>query len=211
MFIPTSFVMSEKTEQHQFIHDFAFGVLVSSSLSGTHLPFVLREEEGENGVLYTHCAKENPHWQELDNADVLVVFTGPHNYISPSWYAKGPAVPTWNYTTVHAYGRVSFLNDDQTIEALDDVVTSYEPELLVCRDILTDKIKERLLPAIVGFKIEISRMEGKIKLGQQRSTADQQGVYKKLSTSQNLEDMALAQYMKRINVGLGNVDQENHN
>jgi transcriptional regulator len=204
MFIPTSFVMSEKTEQHQFIHDFAFGVLVSSSLSGTHLPFILREEEGENGVLYTHCAKENPHWQELDNADVLVVFTGPHNYISPSWYAKGPAVPTWNYTAVHAYGRVSFLNDDEIIDALDDVVKSYEPELLVSRDILTDRLKERLLPAIVGFKIEITSMQGQLKLGQQRSKADQQGVYKALSESQDLEDLALAEYMKKTNIGLGN-------
>jgi len=204
MFIPASFVMHEKAEQHQFIHDFAFGVLVSGSLSGTHLPFILREEEGENGVLYTHCAKENPHWQELDNADVLIIFTGPHSYISPSWYAKGPAVPTWNYTAVHTYGRVSFLNDDQTIEALDDVVKRYEPELLVSRDILTDRLKERLLPAIVGFKIEITRMEGKLKLGQQRSKTDQLGVYQALAKSSHLEDLALAQYMKKIDIGLGN-------
>ena len=204
MFIPTSFVMREKAKKHQFIHDFAFGILVSGSLSGTHLPFVLREDEGENGVLYTHCAKENPHWQELDNADVLVVFTGPHNYISPSWYAKGPAVPTWNYTAVHAYGRVSFLNDDETITALDEVVEKYEPGLLVSRDILTDRLKKRLLPAIVGFKIEISRMEGQLKLGQQRSKADQLGVYQALAQSSQLEDLALAQYMKKINIGLGN-------
>ena len=204
MFIPTSFVMHEKAKKHQFIHDFAFGILVSGSLSGTHLPFVLREDEGENGVLYTHCAKENPHWQELDNADVLVVFTGPHNYISPSWYAKGPAVPTWNYTAVHAYGRVSFLNDDETITALDEVVEKYEPGLLVSRDILTDRLKERLLPAIVGFKIEISHMEGQLKLGQQRTKADQQGVYHALSTSQDLEDLALAEYMKKMNIGMGN-------
>jgi transcriptional regulator len=204
MFIPTSFVMGEKTEQHQFIHDFAFGVLVSSSLNGTHLPFVLREEEGKNGVLYTHCAKENPHWQELDNADVLVIFTGPHNYISPSWYKTSPAVPTWNYTAVHAYGKVSFLKDDETIDVLDDVVKSYEPALLVSRDILTDRLKERLLPAIVGFKIEITSMQGKLKLGQQRTKADQQGVYKTLSGSQDPADLALAEYMKKTNIGLGN-------
>jgi len=204
MFTPTHFAMHGQAEQHQFIHDFAFGVLVSGSLSGTHLPFVLRENEGESGVLYTHCAKENPHWQELDNADVVVIFTGPHNYISPSWYAKGPAVPTWNYTAVHAYGRVSFLNDDETITALDEVVEKYEPGLLVSKDILTDRLKERLLPAIVGFKIEITRMEGQLKLGQQRTKADQLGVYQALAQSSRLEDLALAQYMKKIDIGLGN-------
>jgi transcriptional regulator len=204
MFTPTHFAMHGQAEQHQFIHDFAFGVLVSGSLSGTHLPFILRENEGESGVLYTHCAKENPHWQELDNADVVVIFTGPHNYISPSWYAKGPAVPTWNYTAVHAYGRVSFLNDDETITALDEVVEKYEPGLLVSKDILTDRLKERLLPAIVGFKIEITRMEGQLKLGQQRTKADQLGVYQALAQSSRLEDLALAQYMKKIDIGLGN-------
>ena len=204
MFTPTHFAMHGQAEQHQFIHDFAFGVLVSGSLSGTHLPFILRENEGESGVLYTHCAKENPHWQELDNADVVVIFTGPHNYISPSWYAKGPAVPTWNYTAVHAYGRVSFLNDDETITALDEVVEKYEPGLLVSKDILTDRLKERLLPAIVGFKIEITRMEGQLKLGQQRTKADQLGVYQALAQSSRLEDPALAQYMKKIDIGLGN-------
>jgi transcriptional regulator len=204
MFIPTSFVMHDNAEKHQFIHDFGFGVLVSSSLNGTHLPFFLRKYEGENGVLYTHCAKENPHWQELENANVLIVFSGPHNYISPSWYAKGPAVPTWNYTAVHVYGKVSFLKDDETLEALDDVVKSYEPELLVSRDILTDRLKKRLLPAIVGFKIEIESMLGQLKLGQQRTTSDQQGVYHALSTSQSLEELTLAKYMKDINVGVGN-------
>ena len=204
MFTPTHFAMHGQAEQHQFIHDSAFGVLVSGSLSGTHLPFILRENEGESGVLYTHCAKENPHWQELDNADVVVIFTGPHNYISPSWYAKGPAVPTWNYTAVHAYGRVSFLNDDETITALDEVVEKYEPGLLVSKDILTDRLKERLLPAIVGFKIEITRMEGQLKLGQQRTKADQLGVYQALAQSSRLEDLALAQYMKKIDIGLGN-------
>lgn len=206
MFIPNSFVMHSKTEKHQFIHDFAFGVLVSGSLTGTHLPFSLCEKEGENGVLYTHCAKENPQWKELDNADVLVIFSGPHNYISPSWYTKGPAVPTWNYAAVHVYGKVSFLNNEETIDALDDVVKKYDPELLVSRDILTDKLKERLLPAIVGFKIEITAMEGQLKLGQQRTKTDQQGVYHALSHSDHLEDRALAEYMKKINVGLGNSD-----
>lgn len=203
MFIPKCFEMSERSQQQQFIRDFGFGIIVSDTLGGIHLPFVLQEKEGTHGTLYTHCARENPHWQTLEGKDVLVIFTGPHSYISPSWYRKGPAVPTWNYAAVHAYGKVSLLDDDTTLASLDSLVSQYEPELLVSRDILTDRIKARLLPAIVGFTVELSKLEGKLKLGQQRSLQDQQGVYQALKQSNNIEDRALAEYMSKIGLGTG--------
>ena len=203
MYIPSKMKMKDLSSAHDFIDDFGFGVLVSNSLSGTHIPFILNREEGENGVLYSHCAKANPHWKELKNTEVLIIFSGPHGYISPSWYAESPAVPTWNYAAVHAYGLVSLLDDQQTLAAVEAVVRKYEPALLEKREIITDEYRDKLLAGIVGIKIELTRIDGKQKLGQLRKPEDQTGVYQALAQSGKPEDQALAQYMKKVNLGTG--------
>jgi len=204
MFIPKPFEIKTLPELHQFINEYSFGIIISESLTATHLPFVLKAEEGRYGVLYTHCAKANPHWNELEAKEVLIIFTGPHGYISPSWYNKGPGVPTWNYTAVHAYGTVSILNKTETLQSVDEVVNKYEPKLLKEQRILTNEYRDKLLNGIVGFKVEITKIEGQLKLGQQRSKNDQGGVYAALRSSNKLDDQALAQYMKKVNLGLGN-------
>ena len=203
MFIPKSFQISELSTQQQFIHEYGFGVVISQSLTGTHLPFVLKVDEGKYGVLYSHCAKANPHWKELDQQEVLIIFTGPHTYISPSWYAKGPGVPTWNYTAVHAYGKVTLLDKGETLQSVEDVVEQYEPALLKDKTLLTDEYRDKLLNGIVGFKIELTKLEGQLKLGQQRSQSDQQGVYNALKKSKNLDDQSLANYMQKTKIGTG--------
>jgi transcriptional regulator len=206
MFIPNKFKMTELSEKHQFIHDFGFGLLVSSAdgLSATHLPFVLETDEGEQGILYAHCARANPHWKNLDGQNVLVIFTGPHSYISPSWYTSKPAVPTWNYSAVHTNGIATLLNQQDTLKTVDQIVDKYEPQLLVKRDIVTDSFKQQMLAAIVGFKIELTSLEGKLKLGQNRSQSDQSGVYQELKNSSDFDNLALAKYMQKLNIGLGN-------
>ena len=200
--------MTDIVHKHQFIHEFGFGVVVSSAdtLTATHLPFVLHAEEGEQGVLYAHCAKANPHWKSLEGQNVLVIFTGPHGYISPSWYTSKPAVPTWNYTAVHAYGIASLLNQQDTLKAVDQIVEKYEPQLLVERDIVTDQIKHKMLAGIVGFKIELTKLEGQLKLGQNRSQDDQTGIYNALTGSSNLGNLALAKYMQHLNIGMADLD-----
>lgn len=203
MFISKHNKMGNLSVAHDFIDEFSFGLIVSNSLTGTHLPFVLHKNEGKMGTLYTHCAKANSHWKELDNSEVLIVFTGPHSYISPSWYAKSPGVPTWNYSAVHVHGTVSLLNDSETLDAVEEVVHKYEPELLVKRDIVTPQFRDKLLSGIVGFKIELSTIEGTLKLGQQRTKEDQIGVFKALSNANDLGSRALANYMNKINLGVG--------
>lgn len=203
MYIPSNVKMKDESVIHNFINEFGFGVIVSNSLTGTHLPFVLHREEGEYGVLYSHCAKANPHWKELNGENVLIIFSGPHSYISPTWYAQSPAVPTWNYASVHAYGKVSLLNDSQTLEVVEEVVHKYEPELLVKRDVITNEFRDKLLTGIVGFKIELSNIEGKLKLGQQRKLEDQIGVYDAFKNSEDINAQSLAQYMKKLSLGTG--------
>jgi transcriptional regulator len=202
MYIPNKFKMTEINTKHKFIHEFGFGVVVSSDdgLSATHLPFVLHADEGEQGMLYAHCAKANPLWKNLDGQKVLVIFSGPHGYISPSWYTSKPAVPTWNYTAVHAYGVASLLDPHQTLTAVEQVVEKYEPQLLVERDIVTDQIKHKMLAGIVGFKIKLTKLEGQLKLGQNKSKDDQTGVLNALSNSNNLNDLMLSSYMQKMNM-----------
>ncbi len=203
MYTPSNIKMNDMSVAHDFINEFGFGIIVSNSLAGTHIPFILHRDEGGNGVLYSHCAKANPHWKELEGAEVLIIFAGPHSYISPSWYAQSPAVPTWNYAAVHAYGKVSLLNGNQTLEVVEEVVHKYEPELLVKRDVVTNEFRDKLLSGIVGFKVELSKIEGKLKLGQQRKVVDQMGVYNALTNSSDLNAQSLAKYMKEQSLGTG--------
>lgn len=203
MFIPKYEKMSDKNTVHDFISEFGFGVIVSKSLTATHLPFVLRKDESEQGVLYAHIAKANRQWKELDGEEVLVIFSGPHSYISPTWYEKSPGVPTWNYAAVHAHGKVSLLTEQQTLEVVEEVVHKYEPELLLERDVITDEYRDKLLSAVVAFKVELSSIEGKLKLGQQRKTEDQLGVFNALNNSEDLGAQSLAQYMQKLSLGTG--------
>jgi transcriptional regulator len=203
MFIPKTFDMSDLSQLHNFMHEFSFGVMVCGSLEGTHLPFVLQPQEGEKGSLYAHLAKANTHWESLEGKQVLVIFNGPHSYISPSWYAKGPAVPTWNYAAVHAYGVVKLLDNNQTLDVLDKTILKYEPELLTEREQVTPEYTQKLVKAIVGFKIELTQLQGKLKLGQNRTIEDQQGVYSALSESNLLDEKALANFMLDSNLGVG--------
>lgn len=197
MYSPSNMKMKNISEAHEFISEFGFGVIVSASLTGTHIPFVLHCDEGDCGVLYAHCARANPHWKELESAEVLIIFTGPHSYISPRWYAHSPAVPTWNYAAVHAYGKATLLNSGQTLEVVEEVVQKYDPALLIKRDIMTHDLRNKLLSGVVGFKITLTRLEGVLKLGQHRKVEDQKGVYKALVSSPDLSSQMLAQYMLR--------------
>jgi transcriptional regulator len=203
MYIPASMKMADIQAAHDFITEFSFGILVTASLTGSHLPFLLHREEAELGTLYSHFARANPHWKEIAGQEAVVIFSGPHAYISPSWYEAVPAVPTWNYAAVHAYGTVTLLDDAGTLAVVEESVATYEPRLLIQRNIVTEEVRDKLLPAVVGFKLELSRLEGKQKLGQHRGTGDQVGVYQALAGSSRLDDQALARYMDKVNLGKG--------
>ena len=147
--------------------------------------------------MYGHVARANPHLKELDGSEVLVIFTGPHGFISPTWYQDKPAVPTWNYTSVHAFGTASLLADHETTATIDATLERYEPALLTTNKILPDDYKVRLLAGIVGFKVVINRLEGKAKLSQNRSSADREGVMNHLAASGDAMSLALAAMMKQ--------------
>lgn len=187
----------------QFIKTYSFALMVDSEFGATHLPLVYKPDEGEFGTLYGHVSRANGHGKSLQNTQVLVVFNGPHSYISPTWYAEKPAVSTWNYAVVHAKGKVAYLDDENTLACLDELIRQYEPSILNDTSLLPDDYQAKLLRGIVGIKIELDSIQAKEKLGQHKSAADQQGVVAGLKADKHPDCQALLSYMLKHEVGIG--------
>ena len=186
MYIPKYFAESDTEKLFDFIQANSFGILFSQQhgqLLASHLPFLPERTGGSNGWLRGHMARANSHWQNLEG-EVLVVFPGPHIYISPAWYEEEKVVPTWNYVAVHVYGQISVIHDEsQLVKIVQDTVNFYEAARPApwALDTSTDYF-HRILKGIVGLKIEITRLEGKWKLSQNHPVARQEKVVKALKS-----------------------------
>lgn len=203
MYTPKKMVMADSENIAAFIAGNSFGLMVSPSLTATHLPFVFYPDEGTRGMLYGHVARANPHWKELEGQQVLVAFTGPHAYISPTWYQATEAVPTWNYAAVHCYGTVEMLDAEETERAMKVLVNTFEPGLMEKRQLMPAEFVSKKRQAIVAFKIRLDDIQAKEKLGQHRSEDDQRGVLAALESSPRTDNQQLADYMKTRRVGTG--------
>lgn len=200
MHVPTKWDMGSVQRIHQFINEYGFASIISKDLNSSITPLILDSNEGDYGVLYGHFARSNQHSKTINGQSVLTIFSGPHSYISPSWYAAAPAVPTWNYAAVHAQGVLEFLDAAETISILDKTIAKYEPGL---QPVIPEDYKAKLVHGIVGFKIVLTQLEGKEKLGQHRSLADQQGISAALKDSTNPGATELYAYMRAHNIGQG--------
>ena len=187
MYLPTSFEPPDTDTLLQFLRAHSFGALVtvtSHGLDGNHLPFVFDPEPSPYGTLRGHVARANPIWRECQSgADALVIFQGPDSFISPSWYPTkgetGAVVPTWNYIVVHAHGTVRVVEDAgwlrAHVEALTNRHEASRKEPWAVSDAPADYIA-KMVGAIVGIEMPISRLIGKWKLSQNRSARDRAGV-----------------------------------
>lgn len=199
MYIPASFAETDIGKLHDLMRAYNFATLVSSGASGpyaTHLPFLLDSEAGASGTLITHMARANPHWKMIAPADeVLVIFQGPHSYISPTWYVESSVVPTWNYAAVHAYGSARLIHDEQRLRQIVTALVEHHegPGNLPGLD---THFQENLLKAIVGLEIPIGRLEGKFKISQNKSPEDQQRVIEALAQASHSDQRAVAQIMR---------------
>jgi transcriptional regulator len=198
MYIPAAFAMNDVEKLTAFIESNSFATLVTfdgTAPFATPLPFLF---DRERRVLRGHMARANPQWQHFHDSEALIIFQGPHAYISPSWYQTEPAVPTWNYLTVHAYGVPQLVDETTLANILRDLVAQHESAQPVpWPGDLPDDFWNRMLKGIVGFEIPISRWEGKWKLGQNRSPQDLQGVYEALSQSSDQTEQQLAAAMQQ--------------
>lgn len=186
MYCPNHFVESDPRVLQALIEANNFATLISN-VDGrpfaTHLPFIGSLEEGR---LYAHMARANPHWQALatERAQALVIFEGPHAYISPSWYANA-GVPTWNYATVHVYGVFCVIDDLKEHERVLNALTAKHEAQRVCpwQPDFGAPLLSGMLGATLAFRIDISEIQGKFKLSQNRPAEDRANVISELTNS----------------------------
>jgi transcriptional regulator len=204
MYIPAVFRENRLEILHAHIREHSFGTLVSQvsgELFATHLPFLLDEARGPNGTLLGHMARANPHWQGFQSGvESLVIFQGPHAYISPGWYVSEQSVPTWNYTVVHAYGSATLVENPRRVrELLERTVRTFEGEGQEAWS--TARVDESYIAnmarGIVAFELPIARLEGKRKLGQNRPAADVEGAAAALRAHGDALGLAVAELMSQ--------------
>jgi transcriptional regulator len=201
MYIPAYFRKTDLAELHAFIERNSFALLVSQHEReplASHLPLLLERNEGPQGALVGHMARANPQWEQAEGQTVLAAFSGPHAYISPSWYEAERVVPTWNYAAVHVYGALQTIQD---APALLGIVRSYvefyerampRPWTFGERDDFIEKMTQN----IVGFRIPIERIEGKWKLNQNHPAERRRKVIAALERQGDENSLAIAALMR---------------
>ena len=174
-------------------HDFPLLVTgTGGTLHASHLPAVV-QERGEDLFLDMHMAKANPQWREFFDDEVLVVFSGPHAYVSPRWYEQKERVPTWNYAAVHAYGVPRIIEGRAAKQAGQErLVAAHDPEWLPAFRQLREQYVSDMLEGIVNFEIKVTRLETRWKLSQNRGRREQELIAAQLDQSADTMVRALA-------------------
>jgi transcriptional regulator len=168
MYSPPYNRIEERTELLQFLRANSFPVIITRGLQASHLPATVHEE-GTQVVVDMHMARANRQWQAFDGTEVLIIFTGPHAYISPRWYEDKERVPTWNYTAVHLYGMPEIVDERGAKHAgMRQLVSMMDPQWLAQFDALSREYVDRMLGGIVNFRIPVTRIETRWKLSQNR-------------------------------------------
>ncbi|MES2811724.1 MAG: FMN-binding negative transcriptional regulator [Bacteroidota bacterium] len=198
MYIPDLYRNENQSEIEHFLHENGFAILINQTdekLWGTHTPLFL---EADKQILSGHISRENPQAQSLQNdAEILAIFTGPHTYISSSWYDH-ENVPTWNYIAVHVYGKLRLLDYYETVASLKKLVDKYEkPQQNPIRvENLSEKTM-RQAHGIVAFEIEITDIQAKKKLSQNRDNKNHQSIIDHLEKSEEANSKQIASEMRK--------------
>ena len=205
MYVPSHFSQDDTAVAHDLISSNVFATLVtqvSARLDATHVPVVLDADRGERGTLRFHLARANPTSRALEGgSEVMMVFVGPHTYISPDWYANENLVPTWNYAVVHAYGVPRTLDEAGLCHLLDDLSASQEkqlPKTPWTTDKMAPQLIEKMCKTIVGFELPITELQAKWKLNQNRGADDRAGVVAALETLGGESKLAVAATMRAL-------------
>lgn len=201
MYTPKHFQLTDNQEAIGFMQKYSFATIVTM-LNGvpeaTHLPFLV-EQHGEELVLVSHFAKANPQASAVFNETSLVIFTEPHAYISPSNYEKEQNVPTWNYLSVHAYGKATLIDDKtQVAQLLEKMIGFYEAAYREQWDKLPDDYKHKMMNGITAFEIVVTDLQGKKKLSQNRTEVERKNIITSLSSSADKNEQEIAAYMSAL-------------
>jgi transcriptional regulator len=212
VYIPEHFRVREHSAALAFMRANPFTILISSTDEGpfaTHLPIVSRDE-GDKLILRGHVAKANPHWRYLEQQPrSLVIFHGPHAYVSPANYSTREVVPTWNYGTVHVYGDArTFSAHDELLGVLHELIPMFEPAYADQWATLSPAYRERMLSHIVGFEIAVTKIEAKFKLSQNRTKEEQENIIVSLGVAEDTAVSGTARLMQQEGLGLKKSESE---
>ena len=203
MYIPKHYRIEDQVKLLAFMRANSFATLVSSqaeALLASHLPFVIVSSASRGAItLLGHMARANPQWKTFaEGREVMVIFQGPHAYISPAFYSSKVNVPTWNYAAVHAYGMPHILSGDSVEAVITSVIDSFQPSYRSQYDDLPADYKRNMLNGIVAFEIPVTRLEGKRKLSQNKTLGEQR----------RIADTLVADH-DQVTAGVGRLMQEN--
>jgi transcriptional regulator len=208
MYIPEFNRIDDQAAALAFMRGNPFAILVSIHDEvpfATPLPVVIADKNG-NVSLRAHVAKANPHWRMFEREpqkDSLVIFHGPHAYISPALYEIRESVPTWNYATVHAYGRANILTADaDKQQVLAELISQFDSSYLNQWNSFDDQYRSRMLSHIVAFEIHVTRIEAKFKLSQNRTRTEQENVIQALGASSDSVISGVADLMRQHGLGV---------
>jgi transcriptional regulator len=202
MYIPKPYQMNDKETVIDFIKDTSFGLLVSHStnIQATHLPFILNRFENET-ILYSHMALANPQWRSIEEQEVLVVFSGPNKYISPSWYKGNEGeVPTWDYVSAHVYGHCKVVSDrDELEQILVETIDFFEATQSNPWNLgyVNKEYYNHLFKQIIGIKINVTRIEAAWKLHQDYSSEIKNSVIETLGNQVDDNSRMIAELIRK--------------
>ena len=199
MYTPDSNLMADSTEAIEFMQRFSFATIITAKNNlpvATHLPFLVAVKDS-HVILTSHFAKANEQWKDIENNKVLIIFSEPHAYISPRHYDKKLNVPTWNYISVHAYGKGKLITEmSKVFEVLERTIENYEASYKDQWNNLPADYKTGLAKGIMAFDIEVTDLQGKKKLSQNKTENERQKIINALSKSENTNEQLIAGYMK---------------
>ncbi len=197
MYLPKHYAVTDRSKMIDFIKSNGFGILFGQTgpePTASHLPFIIDENGGGEGLILGHMARANRQWREVNGQQVLVVFHGPHAYVSPTWYQEEDTVPTWNYVAVHATGVFKAVEDRAGIEDIVGRITDYyeasQPQ--PWKADFTTTYADQMVKRIVAFEIEITRLQGKWKLNQNHPDERRRRVAEELKTHSGDNDRQIA-------------------
>ena len=205
MYIPEFNRLKDRSTILAFLRSNPFAILVTTAVGvpfATHLPLLI-DEAGDQIVVQGHMARANAHWKSMkESEESLVIFHGPHAYISPSLYEIRESVPTWNYAAVHVYGQPRLFSDEEALKAtLHRMITTFKSSYMAQWSELNEQYRSRMMKQIVGFEIRAKRLEAKFKLSQNRTKGEQARVIQCLNQSKNSNVSRVAELMQQEGLG----------
>lgn len=202
MYTPKHYNNTNIDQALEFMKCFNFGTIITSEADrprATHLPFVISKRDNQI-IITTHFAKANEQATLFETKNILTIFSEPHAYVSPKFYDKKQNVPTWNYVSVHAYGRAKIIDEEKEVfRVLEQMINSFESDYLKQWHELPISYKSRMAKGIIAFEIAVNELQFKEKLSQNKTETERKRIVNQFSESENTNEKLIAKYMSKNN------------